>query len=376
MNLFDHTLGIAHPCIDKPRCATNEEAGAYLRDIAQRAGLPFAHDMALESLYGPRGEVIIRGAQFGGLSDVGAYCVAMPGYSRKPERVTCEILDEAGDVTRTINLPVDAKGKVAMKADEMQAVTGLQRVKRSRGRPAKVQPAPEPAASAAPAIAAPVMAPAPVAFAGDALPAILARLARVEVACGIAQRPKRSDAHAAAIRRAWAMRSTVRQSIAQRQAWFDRAKDAEMRLRDMETARDEIVADMERTEAARVAAVHRAECDASLRAAAEAERDEALALAGAEETARIGSDRALGTLRRSLAVAGARADRLARVAIGQRRKAVHKVADAEREVERIRADLFMSRAAERQARAKLDAMRQAVASSPMVSKIVERKIAA
>jgi hypothetical protein len=62
--------------------------------------------------------------------------VAMPGYGQS-QTVVCELLDDAGDVVKTMPLPVDRRGKLPMNAAQVQEWTGLERVKKARKAPTK-----------------------------------------------------------------------------------------------------------------------------------------------------------------------------------------------------------------------------------------------
>lgn len=266
----------------------------------------------------------------------------------------------AGDVERMISLPVDAKGNVAMKRDEMQAVTGLDKVRKTRGRPAKANEAPARPVERVQAISAPVEPPKPLPAPTDALPAILVRLARVEQVLGIVERPKRTEAHARAIVRAWEMRREMREraDLDRRALLYANGVNASLREQ-VDAKQAQLVA----VEGARAAAVYRAECDGRRLADVEQERDEALAMATAEESRAV-------AVSRSLAVAGARADRLARIAVRQRSAA--RFGGASREMAVLQSELALSRAETRQALRKLAKLREGVGATSEAAAKLER----
>lgn len=256
MNLFDVTRG-CHNMHPKPRSATQDEMRAYLKWLASERGVFVPHDAE----YHPAG-IWSRTA--------GEYVLEMPGYGQK-QVATCEVLDDAGNVVRTMALPQDKRGGIPATAKQVQEWTGLKPVKASKAKrvtpTVDVAPAPRPVeqresatptADAPEAVEAPQRAPeseavkgslttAPVDM-GDVNPAhighpealetpdfsgelldVMARLDALERAVATLSaetgpsveqaRPKRTAAHERAIRRAWAERAARRAAQADAAEW-------------------------------------------------------------------------------------------------------------------------------------------------------------
>jgi hypothetical protein len=147
--LYDATPSI-ETLTDKPRDCTHHEMSVYLVWLALRRGVYVPTD----ATYTPQG--IMSG---------GELILEMPGYGQS-QTVTCEILDDAGDVVRTMALPVDKRGKLPMTAVQAKDWTGLQNVRKPRkaaAKPEHAAAAPEAVAVAPEPVAVPVEAPAPVA---------------------------------------------------------------------------------------------------------------------------------------------------------------------------------------------------------------------
>ncbi|EQA97261.1 hypothetical protein [Sphingobium sp. HDIP04] len=131
MDLFNVHQGI-EGLTEKPRSATIDERNAYLRWLAQRDGIGIPADAS----FSDRG-IYSKAAD--------AYLVNMPGYGKQP-MPTCELLDENGNVIRTITLPADPRGKGAlpMTAKQVQEWTGLEKARKRRApkatAPTSVQP--------------------------------------------------------------------------------------------------------------------------------------------------------------------------------------------------------------------------------------------
>ena len=135
-NLFDVTSGpeqISGSKAEKPRAANAKEMRAYLRWLAERDGVT----IPAQAEYRPEGIVVL-----------GDVIVPMPGYGQS-QMVTCEILDDAGNVVRTMPLPADKRGKLPMTAKQAREWSGLEPVrksKRKKATPTPVQSDPIPVA--------------------------------------------------------------------------------------------------------------------------------------------------------------------------------------------------------------------------------------
>lgn len=145
---------------DKPRSATDDEVGAYLTWLAERAGLD-------TSIRGER-----SGSQFvtfgeriqksGNVEQVrpcyetftdkrvmvwqpeiwaeGSYSVPMPGRNG-PGRVTMDEMDEAGEIVRTLILPSDKNGRLPIDAAKVRALVPVPKKPRASRKPVqRVEP--------------------------------------------------------------------------------------------------------------------------------------------------------------------------------------------------------------------------------------------
>lgn len=222
MNLFDVTKG-CNSLGHKPRNATPDEVRAYLQWIAAQEGVAVPKNAE----YHPAGIWSPTARE---------YIVAMPGHGQS-QVVICELLDDAGEVVRSMPLPRDKRGGIPATAKQVQEWTGLKPVKAKRAKvaaptveviaaPMVAIASPEPAQDSPEVSSAPVEAELPVAPVGD-LDAITARLEALEQALATLSavqgatlddtladdiqdtptaRAMRSPAHERAIRRAWAER--------------------------------------------------------------------------------------------------------------------------------------------------------------------------
>jgi len=336
MDLFNHTIGLPFNQ-EKPRQASTDEVRAYCEWLARRDGIPTDD-------------------------------VVMPGTGAL-ERVTLETLDDDGNVIRSSVIGLNSRLQIGIDKAAVRAVVGKVEKPRKVRTSLRAPEKPAERVEALPAPVAPVEALKSLPEASDealapksTLPNVLDLLDRIERlealvkhsgqignlrmspvpapandATASAKRTK-SVSECAAIRRAWAMRQQMRER-----------------------------ADLDRRALLQANGGYRILSEALAKAEA----------ALASTTAQVASgDRALTEMRRQLATLQGRSDRLARVAIDQRRKARHAVAGANVEVDRLRADLGISRASERQTLRKLEVMRDAVASSPAVTRLVEKRMAA
>lgn len=212
---------------DGPRDCTDRELRAYLNWLAERDGVA----VPANAVYGPSGIAV-----------AGQVILAMPGYG-VPQVVTCEIVDDAGEVIRAFPLPADKSGKLPMTAKQVQEWSGIAPVRKSRKKPVvvsapaapKEESAPEPAHTPAPM---PERAEsAPEGEIADTIAALVARIEALEAAAtplsaqtieplppialapDAPARPARTAAHARAIRLAWQHRRAARlaRSIAEDQ---------------------------------------------------------------------------------------------------------------------------------------------------------------
>lgn len=250
MNLFDVHKG-CHNMNPKPRNATKDEVRAYLKWLADRDGVK----VPANAEYHPAGIWSPTARE---------YILAMPGHGQS-QLVTCELLDESGNVVRTMALPQDKRGGIPATAKQVQEWTGLKPVKAKRGKvatpTAEAAPAPEPqdaqetstptghtpepvdapSPMPEPEIQAVEVEPAPVpvdlgdiAARIEALERAVATLSvqkvqvgaeshQVEVGSPLVATPtaraKRSPAHERAIRRAWAERAARRTAQAECIEW-------------------------------------------------------------------------------------------------------------------------------------------------------------
>lgn len=126
--LFDVTPGFQTVRSDKPRAATEDEVKAYFLWLQERDNLPRqtnsfeihwraigqgrnAHRYAIGATFGR--ETASQEREQGGWKpaqfESGAYSIVMPGCDFARQRVTMEILDEAGDVAHTSTMPIEPK---------------------------------------------------------------------------------------------------------------------------------------------------------------------------------------------------------------------------------------------------------------------------
>jgi hypothetical protein len=119
----------------RPRSATQPEALAYAKFLAERSGLPTFGKLQLNCRHIGRDPVYI-GATFGGDNDDGAYSVIFPGAGR--EVVTLERLNDAGEVVGSSTMPTGKKREVVWKQETVRDLVGaMPKVKRqARPKPA------------------------------------------------------------------------------------------------------------------------------------------------------------------------------------------------------------------------------------------------
>lgn len=201
-NLYDLHMGVGQEA-EGPRDALPQEVRAYLEWLARSRGLWVPSN----AIYTEAG--ILH-------PDRTSYIVDMPGYGASGI-VTCELLDDAGEVVRTMTLPTVHKGRGAgslpMTPKQVKEWTGI-------------VPTRKPRAKKAAPIAAAVAAPEPVQQ-QEATPAhsspspdvsalvaaverLTARVAALETAATGGKRV-RSDSERRAIVRAWEMRRNMRE---------------------------------------------------------------------------------------------------------------------------------------------------------------------
>jgi len=106
----------------KARDANTAEREFYLRWLARSRGLCLSPDARFAAQ---------------GVFDCNALVLEMPGYGQS-QTVTCEILDDGGNVVRTLPLPVDKSGKLPMTAAQVKEWTGITPARKTR---AKASPA-------------------------------------------------------------------------------------------------------------------------------------------------------------------------------------------------------------------------------------------
>jgi hypothetical protein len=346
---------------DKARDADAAEIEFYLRWIARTRGIALPAD----ARFWPKGVTVN-----------GVTVLAMPGYGQDTA-VTCEILDDAGEVVRTMPLPVSAKGKLPMDAKQVKEWTGLATVRKARKVAAKVDTTPVAVSTSVdPVDETPISAPLSVetvspatsAPENDAVALLAARLAAVEaILAGRAPaaipapanddtvRPVRSERERAAIVRAWRMRCEMRER-------------ADLDRRALEAANGAYRGALDQYAAARASEdAMRAERDAIAEQAANARRV-------ATDYKRDGeaAERRCTALRAQLRDAGRRADRLVMIASGKRRAA----ATAEAARDRAIADLRGAEAERRAVASRFAKLEAAVDASPSAAAVVSRKLQA
>lgn len=109
----------------KPRTATTQEREFYLRWLARCRGVYVPVDAAFSD-EGMRERYN------------GPMLVEMPGYGQS-QTVTCDILDDAGEVVRSMMLPVDKSGKLPMTAAQAKDWTGITPARKTRAK-ARTEP--------------------------------------------------------------------------------------------------------------------------------------------------------------------------------------------------------------------------------------------
>lgn len=279
MNLFDVTRGLPVLCNDKPRSATLEEQRAYLCGLARRRGFdPGEHFeingngydaprcIIIGECFAPELRDYKAGTTTPPLYAEGSVCIPTPGYGRQPV-VTMDILDDAGEIVRTIPLPADKRGKLPITAAQLKEYSGLKSV---RGKRQVAQPASIVEQSAPSEAIAPV--PQPITPAGD-IAAILARLEALERAMASSptvaiaapvndntQPRERTALERRAVVRAWRMRRELRDAR-------DRRRSIDAVHRGMDAHIDRLEQRVRRVEEERNAAIERAEALARKRLA-------------------------------------------------------------------------------------------------------------
>jgi hypothetical protein len=193
--LYDVKLDID---TDKPRAANYDEVEFYLRWLARCRGVIISAD----ACFGPKGITV------GGVTVLG-----MPGYGVQ-DVVTCEILDDAGEVVRTMPLPTDKRGKLPMTAAQVKEWSGLKATRKPRAAAAPVVIPVE--AETVPQIdtslTAPMTSPAAdVDALLDLVTELAARVATLERRPVAAPTRARTEREARAVQRAWDMRKAMRE---------------------------------------------------------------------------------------------------------------------------------------------------------------------
>lgn len=158
-NLFDVQQG-CDSLGEKARDATPREIRAYLEFLAARDGIT----IPVGAQFNARGITVGAAFDRNGRMLSGTVILEMPGYG-VPQIVTCEILDDDGDVVRKFPLPADKRGKLPMTAKQVQDWTGLAPVKAKRDKAAPVAPiavaAPAPVEAQEPVAVEPIAVDAP-----------------------------------------------------------------------------------------------------------------------------------------------------------------------------------------------------------------------
>lgn len=195
--IWDVTQGFTTN-IDKPRDCDGAELEFYLRWIARSRGIALPAD----ARFRPKGVTVN-----------GVTVLPMPGYGVQ-DVVTCEILDDAGEVVRTMPLPTDKRGKLPMTAGQVKEWTGLKATRKPRAAAAPVVIAAEP--ETAPQIdtspTAPVASPtADVDALLDLVTELAARVATLERRPVAAPTRARTEREARAVQRAWDIRKAMRE---------------------------------------------------------------------------------------------------------------------------------------------------------------------
>lgn len=217
-----------------PRSATRAEMVAYLAGLAEAHGLTVDHRHIDMHLHGMTvGEITARGGFVEGCNRrspdtyaTGSFSIPMPGYGRR-DIVTMDILDDAGDVVRTISLPEKPRGKdvLPITKAQLQTYSGIEPSRKKRAKAisapvsvdeAAIAPARQPVVSPVPAASPPTIPAASelersLLARVEALEAVIARLGIADGADVAVPSPAgRTDAHARAILRAWRIRADRR----------------------------------------------------------------------------------------------------------------------------------------------------------------------
>jgi len=198
--IYDVTPDFTSTTNDRPRAANYDEVEFYLRWLARCRGLIVPTD----ARFGPQGIFC---------PSTNAYVVKMPGYGVK-DVVTCEILDDAGEVVRTMPLPADKRGKLPMTAAQVKDWSGLKATRKPRAAAAPVvtavepETAPQADTSHTPAT---VSAAADVAAMLELVAELASRVATLERRPVAAPTRQRTEREARAIQRAWNMRKARRE---------------------------------------------------------------------------------------------------------------------------------------------------------------------
>jgi hypothetical protein len=340
---------------DKPRAADQAELDFYLCWLARSRGI-----------------VIPAGSHTGpmGIIHDNVVILEMPGYG-VPDVVTCEILDDAGEVVRTMTLPADKRGKLPMTAAQAKDWTGLETVKKPRKAraaapviaetpiSAPVSADPTPAATLAPETDVVALLAARVA----ALEAVAANRAPVAIpapANDDTVRPVRSERERAAVIRAWRMRCEMRERA-------DLDRRALLAANGAYRGALDIIASANKEVTSLALALDDA------RTALKAEQTDRDALCEERNAARAHAatlDRDNTALRAQLRDATRRADRLVMIATGKRRAA----ATAEAACARAVADLRGAEAERRAVAARFAKLEAALDASPAAAAVVSRKL--
>jgi hypothetical protein len=330
---------------DKPRDANLAECEYYLRWLARCRGVV----VPVDAKFRPEG--IVAGCP-------AAIVLEMPGYGQS-QAVTCELLDDAGEVIKTMILPPKANGSLPMDKAQAKAWTGLTTVRKVRGKAAAapVVETPAPIAETVPVAAPTVETVAPASPDVAAVVAALeARIAALEAGRTVSALPaaandvdvpaRRTAREEAAIRRAWAMRCAMRER-----------------------------ADLDRRALEATNGAYRGLLDqyAEARAIADSVKNDRDALDVMLTAARAqisAADRANATLRQQVRDTGRRADRLVTIATAKRRAA----AGDRAALLRVQSDLAGAQAETRAVQRRFATLKDAVASSPAAAAVVTRKM--
>lgn len=327
MNLYDATPMI-DGLTDKARDANRIEIETYLRWVARSRGIMLPPNAKFDAL---GVAAMVDGKP--------VLLLAMPGYGQS-QAVTCELLDDAGAVVKTMTLPPKANGSLPMDKAQVKTWTGLTtpRKARTKAAAAPMVETPAPIAETAP-VAAPTVEPVAVAPASPDVAAVVAaleaRIAALEAGRTVSALPaaandvdapaRRTAREEAAIRRAWAMRCAMRE---------------------------------------------RADLDRRALMATKDDRDALDVMLTAARAQIAAADRANGTLRQQVRDTSRRADRLVTIATAKRRAA----AGDRAALLRVQSDLAGAQAETRAMQRRYSTLKDAVASSPAAAAVVTRKM--